>query len=220
MAQTLTKSEIVFNALQQAIVRGHLKPRERLVEVELAQRFKVSRVLIREVIKKMESTGLVSILPHKGAQVTDLSPAEIEDIHFVLAMLEAMAARLASGRITSDMLAELESLVSEMDDCPPDAYRRIMELNDRFHDLIYQASASPLLCQLIKDLHLRAHVVCYLGWGRQDRLGQSCQEHREIIHSLRSHNLPRLEELIKRQRLSAKEHYLQQIDLDGSLVYR
>ena len=76
-------SEKILSAMEAAILSGEFKPREHLVEMELIDRYGVSRTVIREALKKLEGKGLVRIVPHRGAKVADLSVQEIEEIYFV-----------------------------------------------------------------------------------------------------------------------------------------
>ena len=87
-------SEKILSAMEAAILSGEFKPREHLVEMELIARYGVSRTVIREALKRLEDKGLVRIVPHRGARVADLSVEEIEEIYFVRAEVEKIAARL------------------------------------------------------------------------------------------------------------------------------
>ena len=73
MNEYLPLRDVVFNTLRQAILRGELKPGERLMEVQLANKLGVSRTPIREAIRKLELEGLVTMIPNKGAYVTGIS---------------------------------------------------------------------------------------------------------------------------------------------------
>ena len=65
--------EVIFNSIREAIILGELKPGERLMEVQLAEKLGVSRTPIREAIRKLELEGLVVMIPRKGAYVADLT---------------------------------------------------------------------------------------------------------------------------------------------------
>lgn len=72
MDEFLPLRDVVFNTLRQAILRGELKPGERLMEIQLANKLGVSRTPIREAIRKLELEGLVLVIPRKGAEVADI----------------------------------------------------------------------------------------------------------------------------------------------------
>ena len=78
----------VTKEIEEAILSGQFKPRERLIEMDLISRFGVSRTVIREALKRLEAKGLVRTTPYRGAMVADLTVKEIEEIYFVRAELE------------------------------------------------------------------------------------------------------------------------------------
>ena len=73
MNEYLPLRDVVFNTLRRAILRGELKPGERLMEIQLANKLGVSRTPIREAIRKLELEGLVLMIPRKGAEVAEIT---------------------------------------------------------------------------------------------------------------------------------------------------
>ena len=92
-------SGLVLQQLENAILSGYFKPRERLVERDLLTHFDVSRTVIREVLKILEGKGLVKITPYRGAIVVDLTAEDVEEIFFLRLKLEAIAAGLVVKNI-------------------------------------------------------------------------------------------------------------------------
>ena len=92
--------DVVFETLRQKILKGELKPGERLIEVALAQRLGVSRTPVREAIHKLEQEGLVVMAPRKGAQVATISAQSVRDVLEVRKAMECLAVCLAISRIT------------------------------------------------------------------------------------------------------------------------
>ena len=107
MNEYLPLRDVVFNTLRQAILRGELKPGERLMEIQLAQRLGVSRTPVREAIRKLELEGLVLMIPRKGAEVAEITIKDLEDVLQVRAALEELAVRDACEKITEEQLKEL-----------------------------------------------------------------------------------------------------------------
>ena len=106
--QYLPLRDVVFRTLRQAILRGELKPGERLMEIRLANQLGVSRTPIREAIRMLELDGLVIMVPRKGAQVAQITEKNLRDVLEVRRALDALAVELACERITEDELAELK----------------------------------------------------------------------------------------------------------------
>ncbi|MDI3500468.1 MAG: hypothetical protein PWP22_239, partial [Thermoanaerobacter sp.] len=92
--------DVVFDYMKDAIITGKLKPGERLMEVQLAEKLGVSRTPVREAIRKLELEGLVVMVPRKGAYVADLDAKDLLNVLEVRSSLEGLAASLAAERIT------------------------------------------------------------------------------------------------------------------------
>ena len=100
MNEYLPLRDVVFNTLRQAILRGELKPGERLMEIQLANKLGVSRTPIREAIRKLELEGLVLMIPRKGAEVAEITEKNLRDVLEVRCALEELAVQLACDRST------------------------------------------------------------------------------------------------------------------------
>ena len=100
MNEYLPLRDVVFNTLRQAILRGELKPGERLMEIQLANKLGVSRTPIREAIRKLELEGLVLMIPRKGAEVAEITEKNMRDVLEVRKALEELAVQLACEKIT------------------------------------------------------------------------------------------------------------------------
>lgn len=109
MNEYLPLRDVVFNTLRRAILRGELKPGERLMEIQLANKLGVSRTPIREAIRKLELEGLVLMIPRKGAEVAEITEKNLRDVLEVRCALEELAVQLACDRIDKDKLKELRS---------------------------------------------------------------------------------------------------------------
>jgi DNA-binding GntR family transcriptional regulator len=202
-------SSRAYAHLEKAILIGELKPRERLVEFELAERLGLSRTPIREALRRLEERGLVRILPRRGAVVADLSPEDAESIHEVRVCLETLATRLALGAITPQQVAQISELEAA---CARLASSgdiiALMAANDRFHDAIYGAATNPCLLDLIRQLRQRVNLLRYNAWSLPDRIGRSLAEHRQMVRMLRARDAARMGNLIRKHLRPAKDVYL------------
>ena len=107
MNEYLPLRDVVFNTLRQAILRGELKPGERLMEIQLANKLGVSRTPIREAIRKLELEGLVLMIPRKGAEVAEITEKNMRDVLEVRKALEELAVQLACEKITEEEIEEM-----------------------------------------------------------------------------------------------------------------
>ena len=139
----------IYDRVRGDIVHGALRPNQRLVEVELAERLGVSRTPVRETLQRLMLEGLVQ--RNRGRWVVhEHSPDEIRSIYEVRAALEGYAAFLAAERVTAGELDALEALYPPGDDAlalGPDAQ---VELNERFHDGVIAAAGNVRLEQLCR----------------------------------------------------------------------
>ena len=99
MNEYLPLRDVVFNTLRQAILKGELKPGERLMEIALAERLGVSRTPIREAMRKLEQEGLVVMIPRRGAQVANITEKDLNDVLEVRIALENVAIEKACARM-------------------------------------------------------------------------------------------------------------------------
>ena len=108
MNEYLPLRDVVFNTLRKAILKGELKPGERLMEIALAERLGVSRTPVREAMRKLELEGLVVMIPRRGAQVANITEKDLNDVLEVRRALDALGAELACERITGEEIRELK----------------------------------------------------------------------------------------------------------------
>ena len=102
--------DVVFNTLREAILKGDLKPGERLMELQLASKLGVSRTPIREAIRMLEQEGLAVTTPRKGAEVAKMTLKDMEDVLEIRDALDELAVRIACQKISDEQLKQLEDM--------------------------------------------------------------------------------------------------------------
>jgi DNA-binding GntR family transcriptional regulator len=107
-------AEGVARYLEDRIIRNELKPETRLVERNLSEALGVSRISIREAFRILALSGLVKIIPRKGAQVTAITRREVEEIYTLRAYLVGLAAKLAARNISLEDMKELKKIAKQM----------------------------------------------------------------------------------------------------------
>ena len=174
--------DVVFNTLRQGILKGDLKPGERLMEIHLAARLGVSRTPIREAIRMLELEGLVTMVPRKGAEVARISKQDLRDVLEVRKSLDSLAVSLACDRITEE---EKEALKNAEEDFEHSISKgdvtSIAEADVRFHDVILKAGKNGRLMQMINNLAERMYRyrLEYIKDSRNHP--RLIEEHRRII---------------------------------------
>ena len=153
MNEYLPLRDVVFNTLRQAILRGELKPGERLMEIALSQRLGVSRTPVREAIRMLEQEGLVIMIPRKGAQVAEISEKDLKDVLEVRLGLEELAVRIACQRITEEELEELERAVKEFEEAMKEDDLGVLAAADvKEHEVNYGSTHNTRLVQIISNI--------------------------------------------------------------------
>jgi DNA-binding GntR family transcriptional regulator len=178
--------------MEAAILSGQLKPRERLIEVDLISRFGGSRTVIREALKKLEAKGLVRTEPFRGAMVADLTLEEVEEIYFVRAAVEKLAARLVIKNIRLQEIQNLKRLSREVERHLRQKTDQMIKQDSDFHRAIFKTCRNQYLYDLIDFLRTKAHIVGYNAWAVPVRIEYSIQEHRRIIQAIEGRNVAQL----------------------------
>jgi DNA-binding GntR family transcriptional regulator len=204
-------SALVLQKLENAILSGHFKPRERLVERDLLADFDVSRTVIREVLKILEGKGLVKITPYRGAIVVDLTAEDVEEIFFLRMKLEAIAADLVVKNITSIEIQHLKKLFRELERHLRERTDQMIEKDNEFHRALFQASRNSYLNDMIDYLSTKAHVVKFNAWSLPNRIDQARLEHKEMIEALEQRDGEAFEKLVVEHLLISKNSYLAQL---------
>jgi DNA-binding GntR family transcriptional regulator len=179
-----TVRDALVETLRDEIVRGDLIPGQYLRLEEVAGRFDVSTMPVREALRDLEAEGLVTIFPHRGAIVTRLSADELQDIYDIRVVLEEMATRLAVPLMTEATLTELTSLVDQMEDHQGHVATEV-RLNHQFHTTLYAASGRSHLCELNRMLRCRTqhYLHLYTVEVESDNFLQTQGEHRAILEA-------------------------------------
>lgn len=185
MNEYLPLRDVVFNTLRQAILRGELKPGERLMEIQLANKLGVSRTPVREAIRKLELEGLVLMIPRKGAEVADISEKSLRDVLEVREALEELAVRLACDKITKEGIVELKKAAQD--------FRKVLKSHDiteiaeadvRFHDVICIITENQKLVQLLNNLREQMYRYRIEYLKDPEIYEKLLDEHEEIIRHI------------------------------------
>ena len=179
----------VAERLRELILSGELEPRERINEIELCERFGISRTPLREAIKILATEGLLELLPNRGARVGHVSQSEIEEMIEVVAGLEATAAELACRSITDAEIDVIEAKTVVMEK----AYRRGDEtsyftLNREIHEALMQAARNATLASIYSNLSSRIQRMRYTAHKTPEQWRRAMDEHLQMAELLRARN--------------------------------
>ena len=197
MNEYLPLRDVVFNTLRQAILRGELKPGERLMEIQLANKLGVSRTPIREAIRKLELEGLVLMIPRKGAEVAEITEKSLRDVLEVRKALEELAVQLACDKITEEEITELKVAAEDFKKIiKSHDITQIAEADVRFHDVIYLATDNQKLIQLLNNLREQMYRYRVEYLKREEVFPQLMMEHEEIIQRIENKDKKKASEIV------------------------
>lgn len=186
----------VFNQLQNDILNGKYQYGDNLIETRLSEELGVSRTPIREALRQLELEGLVQSIPNKGAVVKGISAQDIEDIYTIRMMIEGLAARWATEKITPAELGELrEALELEEFYTLKNDTEHLMKFDSRFHEIIFRASKSKPLMQTLSTFHHYVQRARNSSFSSPGRASEVLEEHRAIYNAIAAGNAEEAERL-------------------------
>lgn len=196
----------VFNRLREDILSGKYEKDEELREITIAAEFGVSRTPVREALRQLELEGLVRIIPNKGAYVMGISEKDIHDIYHIRSYLEGLCARWACEHITDEQLEQLEEIIYLSEFHTKKKHMdQIVELDNKFHEIIYEACESKMLEHVLRDFHHYVERVRRISLADEERAADSNREHTAILEAIRARDGELAERL-------AHEHIIRTID--------
>jgi len=213
LGDSLSLKGKAYENIKLQIVKGNLKPGERLLEEKLSKVMNISRAPIREAFNRLEKEGFVTIIPRKGAMVSNITTKEIENIFEIREAIEPLAAKKSFSKLSITELNKMGKKFEEFMDTPVDNENRIQysELDEKFHISIVKNCDNEKIIELLSNFeeHVRWFRAFY---PNKFSFNWSIKEHLGIIDTIKNND----EELfIKRliQHLrSSKQHLLSEID--------
>lgn len=197
----------VFHTIRENILSGKYAQGEELKEKTIGEELGVSRTPVREALRQLELEGLVSIIPNKGAYVVGISKKDMQDIYEIRCRLEGLCARWAAEHITKEQLDELEEIVFRAEfHAKKGNAEQLVELDNQFHETLYQAADSKELQRVLSDFHHYLQRVRKITLMDTKRAAESNKEHMMIVDALKEHDADKAEKLASRHIFSTAEN--------------
>lgn len=214
-------ADVAYETLRQMILTGEARAGSRLGEAEMAELLRLSRTPVREALQRLDSDGLVELLPHRGARVVSWTPADLEEIFELRGQLEPYgAARAARQGLSADVLDEMDGLCVQMEKCAADHdFPGLAGLNSRLHGGVIAGSGNGRLADLIKTV---IHVPIVTGtFARYDAvsLRRSMGHHRELVAALRARDPAWAEAVMTSHIRAAADFLIEQIRREDRAGY-
>jgi DNA-binding GntR family transcriptional regulator len=180
--QYRTMGDMVYGVLREGILQGAFQPGEHLRQDRLAEAIGVSRIPVRSALLQLESEGLITFHPYRGAVVNDLSTDEMREIYEMRALLEAHALRKVAPTLAPERLDELQEMARELNAISNG--ETFLQRRIQFYRLLYDGERHPRLVATIEQLLTESgrfwlqHDVEYVAQPGQ-------RGHEKILDSIR-----------------------------------
>ncbi len=206
-----TLGDEAADRLRTAIRSGNLRPGERLVERDLAERLGMSRIPIREAIHRLAEEGLVRKLTHRGTFVYAPTQAEIEEISSLRVVLERFVVERAIANWTLTHKARLQQVVTLMRNAA--ANKDVHQVSDQdylFHRVLWEIAEHRLLLEVVASLGARINRFLHEANGilTAEQLGAHVVAHEQMIEVLQRGDVLRAQDEMTQHVLSAKSRIL------------
>ena len=192
----------ICKSLTEDILEGKLKDGDRLKEIELKKRFKVSQSPIREALRVLQNKGLVTLIPRRGAFVNDVTFEKVEQNFAVRAVLEGLAAREAFIRITEDDLSDLKELIQEMTLASSgEESETVMKCMYQFHRFFILKSENDVLINCLRNLPVHFMWKRFVLAYSREEMEELAKIHEGILEAFadRGRSPDKVERMVRRQ---------------------
>jgi DNA-binding GntR family transcriptional regulator len=180
-----TLRELTLDKLRGAIVQGYFRPGARLVERTLCDELGVSRTVVREVLRHLETEGLVEIVARQGPIVARLDPAQVGEIYELRGLLEANAARACAEQSTPELVQQLRDIRKTIEDAfEKEDLPRVLDYTERFYEAMFEGAQKHVSLAVVKTLNARINRLRALTIAVPGRGGESNREMNKLLDAI------------------------------------
>ncbi|HHW01406.1 MAG TPA: GntR family transcriptional regulator [Thermoanaerobacterales bacterium] len=209
--------DLIFESIRKAIFDGELKPGDRLVEKELAEKMQVSRTPIREALRKLETEGLIKHVPRKGVVVKGFTPDDIIEIYSIRQALEALAITYTVKNITEAEIKKLKALLERMSELTEeDDTTNLFNTSQEFNEILIRSCRMPRLIKLINTYQEYLERFRVVTMGKKERKLSALKDHREILQAVIDRDAARAKQMVENHLQGALEAYLKTFNVNGN----
>lgn len=176
-----TRKDMVAEAIRNSILRGKFKPGDKLDQQQVADELEVSRSPVREALRALDAEGLITLIPNRGAVVTERSLPELKELYATRSILEGTAIERSTPHLDARRLAKLAAILEAAE--RTDDHSELLMLNNDFHMLAYSAYPQPFLIDYIQQLRNMAAPYNRLYMDSEGNREAAWDDHRRIYRA-------------------------------------
>jgi DNA-binding GntR family transcriptional regulator len=189
ISDPVSRTDVIVDRIRRAILRGDLQPGQSLVERELASMLGVSKTPIREALRTLAATGLVTVVPFRGTTVRECDSEFVRSIYEVRILLEPEAVRRAVSAQTPERVVEAREILREAGAAGrSEDYASLTLLNRRFHRMLYAPCDNVFLRAVLDGVSDQVALIAIQGWRRRGTWGDEATQHDAILEAVEAGN--------------------------------
>lgn len=198
----------VFHKLREDILSGKYQEHEELKEVAIGEEMGVSRTPVREAFRQLELEGLIQIIPNKGAYVTGITQKDVKDIYMIQVPCWKVCVPVGLRNISqgADGRGWKMNVYLSKFHAQKGHLEQLAELDNRFHDILYEACDSKMLEHQLKDFHQYVLRVRKKTLASANRGPKSNEEHEQIMEAIKAGNADLAEQLAHQHMINAYDN--------------
>jgi DNA-binding GntR family transcriptional regulator len=201
---TVTAGQQAYEQLHQQIIEGDLEPGTLLSQLDLAERFGMSRIPVRDALRQLSAERLVTLRAKASAFVNPLTIEDLQDLYDVRDANEPVLSRLALANLEPEHIEEMERKLALLD--TGISSREWLNVNNRFHEALFLQGRRPRMIEIV--LRVREATQRYAGMHPQLDRVTAAAEHAMILDAARTGQGKRLEALVRAHLASGYEGML------------
>ena len=186
-----------YQLIRHKIITLELPPLSAIDEQALMEDLHVGRTPIREALQRLVAEGLVISAPRRGMYVAEIGITDLQKIFEMRMILEGFCARLAAQRISLEQLGEIQAVIQDLEQTPNGDGKSLMELDERFHHLVYLAADNEFLADTLGRLHALSHRIWHLVLDRIGDVRGAMEQHVAIASALQEGDGAQAEALLQ-----------------------
>jgi len=196
--------EKVYRQVKEMAVEYRFRPGERVNEVELAQKFNVSRTPVRQALSRLVHEEFVTFVPNRGFYAREITPEDVRQVYEYRALIECGAYRLACQRATPEQIAEAERLWTEQTSTTQNS-EELGEADEAFHIAIAEMAGNPHITTALRDVNAKLRFFRRIDLENPTRCNKTYDEHAAVLDALRRRD-PEGAEILRTHIVMSSEH--------------
>ena len=208
-----TLRENVADEIRMKILNGDMKPGDKIIEQELASEFGISRGPVREALRQLEQEGMVEYSRNVGCSVKHIGMDDVYEIYYMRANYEMMAVRLYNAPFPQETSETMDQVLEQMKQLHKEEYRKVFELDNKFHEAILDLVSFMRLKKAWEDLNYGNIVMGYnMAVDSDQVIKRQYLIHEKLLSACRTGTPAQVEQAIADHYLGSVEKLIQKVE--------